>query len=390
MWAALRFHGAPPPFSDSWTHLLLAEQWRSGDGLGSSAEISAGYPLYVAGTDVVRWLTNAPLTLVQAVGVSQALAGGAVAVLAGVLGRRVAGPAVGLTSAGLLALWPNLVLIAPLPLAEAATTVACLVMVLLLSTPSRPSRAALAGAGVALGVAVQLRPSCLVLGALFLTVPSEREWRARGRPLLVGGVAAALVIVPFAARSSIVTQSFVPFDLRAGVNLCLGRAPGADHPPIDRAECPIPDGTTALEADRLRRQQAWESLRDDPGREPRLVLVRARVTLWDADRSSIDEIARQDGRQVSDDVARRLSDLSTLLSRVVVVLAALGTVVAVAGRHAALGRVAAAGWLLLLPALVALGDPRYRIPSLPFLAIAACGGVTVLLRGRSRANRLSS
>lgn len=375
--ATVQLRGAPHPPFDPWFHLELARQWRAGTGLSSSAEISAGYPLFVAGVDLLRpSFFGLPLAL----GLAQSILLGVNVVLTALLGRRVGSPAIGVAAAAAVAVWPNLVLAAPLALAETLTITCALGVVVLLSSRPRPSTGQLATAGALVALGAELRPGLILLLALFVTLPASGGGRERLRDLAVGLVVAAALIAPFALRSSYVARSFVPLDLRAGVNLCLGRAPGADHPPVDRSECPVPDDATALEANDLRMDQAWEMLRSDPWREPGLVVVRGRVTLWDADRSSADELARQDGHHLGASWDTWFDRASTLLSRLTLVLAAIGTVIAVLRRNGPVLRVAAAAVLLLVPALTALGDARYRMPAIPFLVVVA---LTALRRPRA-------
>lgn len=95
--ATIRFRGTPHPPFDPWYHLDLARQWRNGTGLSSSAEIAAGYPLFVAAVDLLRpTFVGLPLAL----GLTQSLLLGPNVVLTALLGRRVAPPWVGLAAAG--------------------------------------------------------------------------------------------------------------------------------------------------------------------------------------------------------------------------------------------------------------------------------------------------
>lgn len=388
-YVAVRYAGDPASFGDQWFYLRLARQWRAGDGLGSSAEISAGYPLFVSLVDLARSTSWVRPDLAVSVGLAQSVMAGVTVFLTGVLGRRVAGPAVGLAAAAALALWPNLVVGAPMALSEPLAMLLGVLLVLLLVWEPRPTTWRLAAGGAVLGMAVEVRPGSLVLLALFLVVPAGGSWRSRSRSAAIGGVVALLVILPFALRSSYVSRSFVPFDLRAGSSLCLGRLPEADGGPIDFDRCPYTDGDPAVKANRDRLDHAWQLLRDNPGREPGLMVGRMNATLWMADRSGIDEVNSRDGRDLSPSATARLVGLSTLWSRVILVLAALGTAVAAYRRHRVAAIVAGAGWLPLVIPLISLGDPRFRVPSLPFLAIAAASLLTATSRRPETADCLS-
>ncbi len=388
-YVALRYPGDPAYFGDQWFYLRLARQWRAGVGPTTSAEVSAGYPLFVALVDLARSAAWLRPDLAVSIGLVQAAMSGVTVTLTGVLGRRVAGPTVGLVAAATLAVWPNVVVGAPMALSEPLATLLGVLVVLALVWERRPPTWRLVAAGAVLGLAVEVRPGSLVLLALFLVVPAGGSWRSRCRSLAVGSGVALLVILPFAIRSSYVTRAFVPFDLRAGASLCLGRLPEADGGPIDFERCPYDPEDPAVEANRDRLSRAWHLLLDNPGREPRLMVGRMEATLWASDRSGIDEVNSRDGRDLSRGVAVALIRLSTIWSRLVVVLAVLGTALAVVRRRRGLAIATGAGWLLLVIPLISLGDPRFRVPSLPFLAIAASSLLATVHRPPRPPNRLS-
>lgn len=383
---ALTHPGHPRLGSDQWGYLDLARQWRRGDGPSTSAEVSAGYPLFVAGVDLARLAGPVVPGLATALALVQAVLHGATVVAAGVLGRRVATPAVGLLAAGLLAVWPDQLVAPGLPMSETLATLLGVLVVLLLFARPATTATTLAVAGLVLGQAVEVRPATGVLLLLFLVVPGARG-AVRARSLAVGATAMLLVMAPFALRSTVAAGAPVPLDLRAGAGLCLGRLPEADGGPVAYERCPVPYGADALEADAARRAEAWRLLRADPGREPALVAGRLRSTLWDDDRWALDEQAQREGRALAPWVADRASGLSTALSRVVVLLALAATVGAALGHRGRLAWSIGAGWLLLAPVVVSLGDPRFRAPSLPFLAVGAAAATVTLaaaVRGRRR------
>ncbi|MBL8778025.1 MAG: glycosyltransferase family 39 protein [Acidimicrobiales bacterium] len=379
-YVSVRHPGDPPYFGDQWFYLRLAREWRAGDGLTTSAEISAGYPLFVALVDLARSTSWLRPDLVVSVGLVQSALSGLTVLLTGVLGRRVAGPAAGLAAAAVLAFWPNVVIGAAVVLSEPLATLLGVAVVLALVWERQPSTTRLLVAGALLGLAAEVRPGSLVLLALFLAVPAGGPWLRRLRSLALGGVAVLLVVLPFALRSSYVARSFVPFDLRAGSSLCLGRLPEADGGPIDFERCPYTQDASAVEANRERLDRAFQLLRENPGREPRLMVGRMEATLWDSDRSGIDQLNSRDGRDLDQRLSNRLAGLSTVWSRVVVVLAVVGTALALLRRRRGLTMVVLAGWSLLAIPLISLGDARFRLPSLPFLAIAAAS----LLSARRR------
>lgn len=389
-YVAVRYAGDPTYFGDSWFYLRLGRQWRAGIGPSSSAELSAGYPLFVALVDLLRSTSVVRPELTASIGLVQSALAGITVVLTGALGRRVAGPTVGLAAAAAIAFWPNLVIGAAMALSEPLATLLGVLLVFLLVGADRPSTKRLAAAGVVLGLAIEVRPGTLLLLALFLVVPAGGSWRQRARSVFVVGAVALVVMLPFVLRSSYVSRSFVPFDLRAGSSLCLGRLPEADGGPIDFDRCPYTSGDSAVDANQDRLDQAWQLLRDNPEREPGLMVGRMRATLWVPDRSGIDELNSRDGRNFDGGTTDFLVAVSTVWARLVLVLAVAGTAVAVARRRRGVMIAAGAGWVLLVIPLISLGDARFRVPSLPFLAIAAASLLTMWRRRpTSAAERLS-
>ena len=377
---AIQHHGVSPVGSDPRIYLELGHLWSSGHGPGSSAEISAGYPIFVGAVDVVRKLLPGDVDLVLTVGVVQSVVAGATVALTGVLGRRVSTPLVGLVAAGVVSLWPNLVFGSALVMSEPVATLLVVLFLVLLSRRPAPTTTMLLSAGVVLGLAVEVRPNALALLPLLLTVPSGASWRIRGRSLALGSAMALVVILPFAARSSYVTGSFVPFDLREGAGLCLGRLPGVDGGNVDYHRCHTTPGASAQVANDERLRLGLRLLREHPEREPSLIAGRARDTVWSADRSAIDEIDREAGPDVNTRLADGLTAFSTLLSRAEVCLAAIGSVMAFRRRDLAVVRVAAGGWLLLVTPLLGMGLNRFRVPSIPLLTVSAVIGVAWIVR----------
>lgn len=82
-------------------------------------------------------------------------------------------------------------------------------------------------------------------------------------------------------------------------------------------------------------------------------------------------MARQDGHHLGSTIDEWLGRVSTLLSRLTLVLAVVGAALAAARRDGPVLRLVAAAVLLLLPALIALGDARYRMPAIPMLVVIA-------------------
>ena len=134
------------------------------------------------------------------------LVGAAAVGLIGLLGRRVAGDAVGLTAASIAAVYPNLIVNDGIVMAEALTAL-LVAAVLLLAYRVREQRtwAVAAGLGAVCGLAALTRAE-LVLLLLFVAIPAtlgaqRSAWRAHlGTTGVVVGVA-LLVMSPWVIRN---------------------------------------------------------------------------------------------------------------------------------------------------------------------------------------------
>ncbi|HEX4902328.1 MAG TPA: glycosyltransferase family 39 protein [Acidimicrobiales bacterium] len=154
------------------------------------------YVLYLAGWSLVG------LDSVEAHLVASVLLGGAAVALSGLVGRRVAGPVVGLVAAGLVALYPNLITWDSVLLSEPTGTVTTLLVLLAayrhLELRTTATAALLGGS---IGLATLARPE-LVLLSLFVAVPavlgtSHLDRRQRAAQLVLAGTAAVALLAPW-------------------------------------------------------------------------------------------------------------------------------------------------------------------------------------------------
>jgi 4-amino-4-deoxy-L-arabinose transferase-like glycosyltransferase len=144
-----------------------------------------------------------------------AFLGAGTVALVGLLGRRVASPAVGLTAAVLAAAYPMLFLSEATMMAESLYV--ALVTVVLLGAYRAyddPKRARFVALGLAIGLATLTRAEGLVLG-IVVTIPLGmllRDLTTRERVARVGiavGIAVA-VIAPWTIRNAVRLHAFVP------------------------------------------------------------------------------------------------------------------------------------------------------------------------------------
>jgi 4-amino-4-deoxy-L-arabinose transferase-like glycosyltransferase len=136
------------------------------------------------------------------------LVGAAAVGMIGLLGRRVGGASVGLTAAGIGAVYPNLVMNDGIVMAEALTAL-LVASTLLLVYRLRDTWSiwVAAGLGVACGLAALTRAE-LVLLVPMVAVPAvlgrdRSAWRVRLRPLLAVLGAALVTVAPWIVRNAV-------------------------------------------------------------------------------------------------------------------------------------------------------------------------------------------
>lgn len=190
------------------------------------AYFPVGYPVALGGVVWVADRLPGDLSTPRAAGLLNAVVGTATVGLMALAGRRLAGPAVGLVTAGVVALYPNLVLHTALALSETLFNGFLAAALVVAVAPRRgpPSLGRLAAVGALLGAATLVRPVALAV-LPFLVV----AWwlsgvgigRALGQVAVIAGLA-VLVIVPWTIRNAIVLDSFVFVSTNTGDNLCIG------------------------------------------------------------------------------------------------------------------------------------------------------------------------
>lgn len=291
----------------------------------------------------------------------------------------------GLLAAGIVAVWPNLVIHTALALTE-SLFLALLTGALLVAVwgpwdgaPVPPRRLLLLGALV--GAATLVRPVSLPLvPAFFLAHLAARNgWRPALRHTGIVVAGAVVVMAPWVVRNAVVMGQ-PTLSTNTGDNLCIGRrvdAPGSFE--IDNPRCLAGDFDDLerpeyeIERDAFGRRQAIDFVREHPGEEARLWFRRAHHTF----RNDADGVAAVES--YGDDVfltARQRDALKTASNVFYAVVGPLG--------------VAALGWLVLrrprgsppavllgltflgvlVPPIVFFGDPRFHVPAAPVVALA--------------------
>ena len=389
---------AEPPVAlrDPVLYLILADHVAAGDGYtygdapdqGVTAYYPPGYPLLLGGVVwAVDLLPGDVSTFDVAVGLNVVLSLATVA-LVFVLGRRLAGPGVGLVAAGIWAVWPNLVFHSAIALTETLFLfLLVLLLIVTLGDPAAaraPGRARLVAIGVLFGLLVLVRPVSLVAAPVFLVL----WWGRRGlgqavwRVALVGAVAVA-VLIPWSVRSTIRMDAPVALSLNFGDNLCLGHNPGATGAFGDlAAHCYTGDGLRRPEYETRRQSEnisrAVDFMRAEPGTTLRRTVTKLRVTL-DRDDDGLDVAEDFGARPIVAPGTRDLLEAAANAFYVVVAVGAIVGAVILVRRPDPPRRglfLVVVGLVQLVPPLATFGDPRFKMPLYPTLAICAAVAAT--------------
>jgi 4-amino-4-deoxy-L-arabinose transferase-like glycosyltransferase len=306
------------------------------------------------------------------------------------IARRVTGrAAAGVVAAAVLALWPNLVHQAMVPLTEslflALVTVALAIAARApWSSGWEPWR--IVAVGALLGAATLVRPITAPVFPLLVValLVSRVGWRRTiATAAGVAGVA-AIVLLPWVVRNA-VQMDALTLSTNTGDNACMSRFVGStggfnfqENPCYDGRFDRLERPEYETEGDSYRRSFALEFVREHPGDEARLWFRRLGATFHnDADGVAALE-SYGDDPFLDDDLREILRDVANGYALVALVVAVPGLVLLVRrGPAGVLVLVATIG--MLLPVVLFFGDPRFKVPVLPAAAIA----IATLAYGRS-------
>lgn len=395
----------PKGVGDPLFYLIFAERIASGDGYVSvtghpTAYYPPGYP-YFLGT--IRWVLDhlglagrmVPVTLVVQALLGAATAGMLVMVAArttrSLLGEERSRQ-VGLVAGSIVAIWPNLIAQAGLVLSEplflflfVALLLAITSMVDQRGTLGSPSVRNLVVTGALFALCTVVRPqSTLFLLPLMVLIPvlCGVGWRVTAR--ITGSllIALAIVLVPWTIRNAVRLHAFVPLTTNTGDNLCLGFNPDANGGFLYNDYCVTDsmylDGVEAeIHQNREKTAKAIRWARGNPTALVGLSAAKIRITM----ENDVDALwgLQSFGHDVfiPSSTFEAMKTGANLYYRVVAMLAAAGVVVLAVrmSRHRSRDPVP---WLvlMLIPAglavpVLSFGDPRFKAPLVPSLAILA-------------------
>jgi Dolichyl-phosphate-mannose-protein mannosyltransferase len=390
----------PAELRDPVLYMILADNVAAGEGYsygpeadqGTTAYYPPGYPLALgAAAWLLRLLPGTVSVFDVAVWANVVLSVATVG-LVFVLGRRLAGDRVGLAAAAIWALWPNLVFHTSVVLTETLflfLLVATLVVALADRESARaPGVARLVTIGVLFGLTLLVRPVSAVMAPAFLVLWWSAGVRAALWRLALVGAACVAVLVPWSVRSSLAMDEPVALSLNVGDNLCLGHNPDADGSfgGLDTfgQACFAGEGLRRPELETRRQSEnidrAVTYIREHPGETLRRTPAKARITLRD-DHDGLDA-ASDYGSQpvVSSTTYDRLALAADAFYYAVVAAAVVGAVLWLRRPDPARRGLflVVAGLAQLVSPLATFGDPRFKMPLYPTLAICAAVALVAL------------
>jgi Dolichyl-phosphate-mannose-protein mannosyltransferase len=351
-----------------------------------------GYPAFVGAVVWGVWHTPIPDTaLVRTVGYLQALLGTITVLFAFEIARKVFGSRTGLIAAGIVALYPNLVMTTATLQLETFfvfLTLATALVLLPIATGEHPSTRRLVVGGAMVGVVALVRPTIgFLIVALLVTLLIAR---APARTMLrsVGVVTLVMIaaVAPWTIRNEVRLHAFVPVSTGIGPTVCVSRnveaTGGLDNGIIER-HCQ-PEGHYAspaafdVAANSYATRRAIDWVVAHPAQELRMWFWRTYLS-FNGDSSGFAEIkSTMNPRR-----AEVVTSAADAASYVMLGFAAVGLAVVVRRRTRGGVFVLATALALAAQPIVLYGDQRYRVPADPFFAILAAAGLAAAISGVS-------
>jgi 4-amino-4-deoxy-L-arabinose transferase-like glycosyltransferase len=372
---------------------------RIADGHGYTAadgQATTYYPVgYVGALGAVVWIVrlapfpdNVPLTA----GLFNLVLGVGTVVLTFEIGRRLFDNRVGLVSAGVVALWPNLIFHTAVMLTETLfvflVLAAVLVIIALPESYERIGWRRLATFGALLALSALVRPVSLsFLPVLVIVLAIARAgWRTTIGSFGIAALALGLVLAPWTLRNLRETGSFVPISTNLGDNLCMSRHPGADGGFQPDVACIVRTKTSTLadreiEVNGTNTRRAARFVREHPASEAKLVFLRAYHTVENDHDGLLASESYGSNRYIPSILRRLLEIIADGYFFVALALSVLAVPAFIGRRRPWRLFFLLAALALAVQPLIFFGDPRFHVPVLPFMAVFAA---VTLVRARDR------
>jgi 4-amino-4-deoxy-L-arabinose transferase-like glycosyltransferase len=313
------------------------------------------------------------------------------------IGRRLFDNRTGIVAAAVLALYPNVIFHTGVALTETLFNfimMAALVVLVWRPWDGRLGGRQLALFGALLGASALVRPiSLLVLpGLLVVWLAAGYGWRRSVAHTAVAAVAAAVVIAPWTVRNLIVMNSpRVIISTNLGDNLCIGNNAGASGAfnvgldPFARADayCFHDLGDTLRPAYEVRRNtltmnRGLHYIRSHPIDELRLAFKK----IWFTINKDTDGLYAAESYGESAFISHSLRNVLEYAANGwfwgTSVIGLFGLRSFVSRRHPRRRAVVATMVALAVPIVIFFGDPRFKLPVIPLLAVAAAAAIVEL------------
>lgn len=369
--------------------------WKLADGTpfygddtetGPSALWPPGYPAFLA---AVYKLTGGSLLAGK---VANAVLGAATALLAFLIARRLFNDVAGAVAGVAVAFLPSHALFTALTMSEVFFTFLLTLLAYLVlrwafgERPPRPWQVGVLGfiTGVAALTRGELAAFPAVLFPLFLA--RWGSWRRAAGWTAVAALGMAIAFAPWMIRNRIQMDAWIPGTTGVGRVMLQGHNPDADGGPSLKlvtqfesqfAHLPLPE--REVTANREAQKEAIEWALDHPFEEFKLVFSRLAL-LYRTDKSAVEWI--QSNRPWFErDGADRLIAFSNAYYYILVALAVIGAPAWWATRDRR------SVWVAVLPivyytvmfGVLFIGNDRYHVPVLPFVAVLASAPASLVL-----------
>lgn len=374
------------PSGDSFSYWYYGNEIAEGRGYVSylDGEATAYYPIgFPAILGALYWLGNhVPLVdvdLMLLTGVFQVAVSVATVWLTFVVGRRLIGPRAGLVAAGVLTLFPNLVY--QVTTIQVETTFIFLTMAALAIVVDHdwssgpPTRNRLLAFGAVLSLSALARPfsAPLLLGVGLAVLAVGAGWRRALAATAIPLVVLVVAFTPWTIRNAVQLGAFVPSSTNMGDTLCIDRnddATGGFRWSYHDG-CADPE-LGEVERNRESTRMAVQWVIDNPDRELLQIGRRARNMFRDDHDAIVATEGLGSGPIFSDTTRELWSSTGDWYFRVVLAASVVGLPLLVARsprpqRRLLLSIVVP---LLVIPLLL-WGNPRFHLPLVPFMALAA-------------------
>ena len=395
----------PKVVTDAGQYLHLGRDLAHGDGYRTTREVATladprrgaakappptafyppGYPMFVAAvvgtSDALGVAQDLQVPIIEMI---QALLGTATILGVFELGRRLAGESVGVSGAAVMAFYPNQIATTgtlQLETVFVLLSVLSALALLNLARAVRPSLRNVTLTGFGLGLVALVRPTIALLAVgwfvtmLVLRAPVRRTLALAG--VLI--IAMVLPVAPWTVRNSIRMKTFVPISTGAGPALCQARNPYSDGGPnymvlVQGCVPPHVGGDARQQEVRFNAfasHQATTWVKAHPLEELAMWFRRTRLAF-----ASDSEGFEPSQHRLSAGWYSAVTAFANDWTYAVTALALIGALIAARRRTAAGCYIVSATIAAASVPLLLFGDPRYKVPAEPFLAVLAAVAIT--------------